>query len=333
MSEETLTIDGQAERMRAGRLALIAGVFIFGAKLAAYIITGSAAVLADAMESTVNIVSAGMLVMALAIAGRPPDEDHPYGHGKVEFLSAAVEGAAIAFAALIIVAEGIRELIEGPAIQSLDIGLIVLGGSALANAALGSHLVRIGRDTQSAALSADGRHVLADVWTSVGVIIGLFIVYLTGWLWADPLIAIAVGIHVAWEGYKLIKESLRGLMDKADPEIIQLATTRLESARANEWIDLHGLRCWRSGARFHFDLHMTVPRYFDVEQIHEIHDELKAALLDGDFDAGDAVVHFDACDATLCRTCAVLDCPVRSEAVVDRIGFTPERAIRQDETL
>ena len=137
--------DGQVQRMRAGRLALVAGIVIFAAKFAAYLITGSTAVLADAMESTVNVVSAGMLVLALSIAGRPPDEDHPYGHGKVEFLSAAVEGAAIAFAALIIFAEGIRSLLAGSELRSLDLGLAVLGASAVANLLLGRYLTSVGQ--------------------------------------------------------------------------------------------------------------------------------------------------------------------------------------------
>ena len=323
----------QAERMRAGRLSLLIGTLVFAGKFLAYSVTGSTAVFADAMESTINIVSAGMLIFALKVAARPPDESHPYGHGKVEFLSAGIEGAAIAFAALVIFAQGIRELLEGPELHRLDLGLMLLAASAIANAALGRHLVRVGRKTRSDALVADGRHVLADVWTSVGVIGGLFIVYLTGWIWADPLIAIAVALNVAREGYRVLQDSLGGLMDEAEQAQIESTTAVLEEARDASWIDLHGLRSWRSGARRHIDFHLTVPRYFDVEQIHTIHDQIEKELLDGDEHGGDVVVHFDPCDDAECAHCLMSDCPVRGHPFESAEPFTAERAVRLDSEL
>jgi cation diffusion facilitator family transporter len=331
LSDEIQTM--QSDRMRAGRLALFLGILIFAGKFAAYTLTGSTAVFADAMESTINIVSAGMLVLALSIAARPPDTSHPYGHGKVEFVSAGIEGAAIAFAALLILVQGVRDLIAGPELQRLDIGLAVLAVSAVANAGLGLHLTRVGQETNSDALVADGRHVLADVWTSVGVIGGLIVVSLTGWIWADPLIAIAVAINVAWEGYRLLHDSLAGLMDEADESLIESTTALLEGARQAAWIDLHGLRSWRSGARRHVDLHLTVPRYFDVNQVHTIHDEVEAALFDDDRHGGDVVVHFDPCDESECHHCTMRDCAVRSHALVRAEGFTPESAVRPDSAL
>ena len=325
--------DMQTSRMRAGRLALFIGTLIFAVKFAAYTLTGSTAVFADAMESTINIVSAGMLILALAIAARPPDPSHPYGHGKVEFLSAGIEGAAIAFAALVILVQGVRELIAGPELQRLDLGLALLAVSATANAGLGRYLKRVGRETRSDALVADGRHVIADVWTSVGVIGGLIVVSLTGWVWADPLIAIAVAINVAWEGYRLLPDSVAGLMDEADESLIESTTALLEAARQTSWIDLHGLRSWRSGARRHIDLHLTVPRYFDVDQVHGIHDAIEAALFSVDTYGGDVVVHFDPCDENEGVHCTMPDCAIRSRAVVRQEPFTPQRAIRPDAAL
>jgi cation diffusion facilitator family transporter len=323
----------QSDRMRAGRMALVVGILIFAGKFAAYTLTGSTAVFADAMESTINIVSAGMLILALSIAARPPDPSHPYGHGKVEFLSAGIEGAAIAFAALLIFVQSIRELIEGPELHRLDLGLALLAVSAIANAGLGLKLTRVGQKTNSDALVADGRHVLADVWTSVGVIGGLIVVWLTGWIWADPMIAIAVAINVAWEGYRLLHDSMGGLMDEADESLIASTTSLLEAARRAPWIDLHGLRTWRSGARRHIDLHLTVPRYFDVDQVHAIHDEIEAALFDDDRHGGDVVVHFDPCDESECHHCTMADCLIRSHALVRSEAFTPDRAVRPDAAL
>lgn len=327
------TLEMQTDRRRAGWLALVVGIAIFAGKIAAYLYTGSTAVFADAMESTVNIVSAAMLVMALAIASRPPDRSHPYGHGKVEFISASIEGAAIASAALLILAQSIRELFEGPKLQHLEIGLSFLAVSAIANAVLGMYLVRVGKRAGSDALLADGRHVMTDVWTSVGVIGGLIVVAITGWVWADPLIAIAVALNVAWEGYRLLHEALGGLMDEADDALIESTTERLERVREASWIDLHGLRSWRSGARRHIDLHLTVPRYFDVQQIHAIHDRVEETALDGDDHGGDVVVHFDPCDDHDCPRCEMSDCPVRAEAFTKAHRFTAERAVRTDEIL
>jgi len=319
--------------MSAGRLSLLVGCLIFAAKFLAYSLTGSTAVFADAMESTINIVSAAMLIFALNLASRPPDESHPYGHGKVEFLSAGIEGAAIAFAALVIFAQGIRELFAGPELHRLDLGLALLAAASIANAALGLHLVRVGKRTQSDALMADGRHVMADVWTSVGVIGGLIIVGITGWAWADPLIAIAVAIHIAWEGYRVLHDSLGGLMDEAEQSQLDETTERLEQARTPSWIDLHGLRSWRSGARRHVDLHLTVPRYFDVEEIHAIHDRVEEVLLEGDEHGGDVVVHFDPCDDSECSQCAMVDCSIRRHAFLKSERFTAERAIRLDSEI
>jgi cation diffusion facilitator family transporter len=319
--------------MRAGRLALLVGILVFLGKFVAYTLTGSTAVFADAMESTINIVSAAMLYLALSIAARPPDVSHPYGHGKVEFVSAGIEGAAITFAALLIFVQGIRELIEGPEIHRLDIGLALLAVSAIANASLGLHLTRVGRRTNSDALAADGRHVLADVWTSAAVIGGLIVVSLTGWMWADPLIAIAVAINVAWEGYRLLNGSLSRLMDEADESLIESTTSLLEGSRRPPWIDIHSLRSWRSGARQHIDFHLTVPRYFDVDQVHAIHDEVEAALFEEDQHGGDVVVHFDPCDESECHHCTMADCSIRSQALVQAAAFTPERAVRPDVAL
>ncbi len=323
------TAQANRRRMQAGRLALGLGILVFSAKLGAYFLTGSTAVLADAMESTINIVSAGMLVFALSLAARPPDSSHPYGHGKVEFISAGIEGAAVAFAALVIIAEGIRELFAGAQLHDLDLGLALLAASALVNGGLGMHLSRVGKETDSAALVADGRHVLADVWTSVGVIAGLAVVAATGWTWADPLIAIAVGIHVALEALHLLQDAIGGLMDEADEDLIVQSAIQLQAERADSWIDLHEFRSWRSGAIRHFDLHLMVPRYFDVIQIHTIHDAVEDVLLAGK-EHGDVVVHFDPCDPRVCGRCAMAECPIREAPFVKRPPFSLARATRTD---
>ncbi|MBJ22257.1 MAG: cation transporter [Deltaproteobacteria bacterium] len=318
-------------KKRAGQLALVVGVLLFAGKFSAYALTGSTALFADAMESTVNIIAAGMMVIALALAARPPDEHHPYGHGKVEFFSAGIEGAAIAAAALMILAEGIRDLVQGPALQRLGLGMGILAGCTVANAALGAFLTREGRRTRSMALAADGRHVLTDVWTSAGVIGGLLVVHLTGWVWADPLIAIAVAINVVREGVALLREAYAGLMDHADPETLEFAAEVLRTERRDSWIDVHGLRSWSSGARRHFDLHLTVPRFFDVEHLHRIHDRVETKLFQGDLQGGDVVVHFDPCEVDHCARCSMADCSIREAPFREALPMVREHITRSDE--
>jgi len=327
--------DEQAERQRAGRLSLGVGIAVFGGKLLAYLLTGSNAIFADAMESTVNIVGAGMLVFSLALAAKPPDRDHPYGHGRVEFLSAALEGTAITVAALLILASSVRDLIVGPALQSLDVGMGLTVAFTLMNALLGRHLVAVGERTRSLALVADGRHILTDVWTSAGVVAGLLIVRFTGWLWADPLIAIVLALNVVREGLLLLRAAVGGLMDQVDEASVDEIANQLESIRANPTpgdalIDAHSLRSWRSGARRHVDLHVTVPRYFDVTRLHAIHDAIDQALFGRDPEQGDVVVHFDPCEAGHCKGCRMAGCPVRAAEFVGREGFTRERLMRED---
>jgi cation diffusion facilitator family transporter len=320
------------DRVRAGWVSLGVGIAVFGGKVGATFLTGSAAVFSDATESTVNIVAAGLLVFALSLAARPPDPDHPYGHGKVEFFSAGIEGAFILVAALLIVVQAVRDLIVGPELHQIEAGMAILLACSLVNTALGIYLVRAGRRFDSLALEADGRHVLTDVWTTGGVILGLWLAGATGWVLLDPLVAIAVALNVFREGFALMRRAVRGLMDEADPGQLASAAQRLEELRHDSWIDVHSLRAWRSGARHHLDLHMTVPRYYDVEQLHAIHDRIETSLLSGDRE-GDVVVHFDPCTVEHCRSCAIASCPMRSHAFERRPAIDLPRATRSDDAV
>jgi cation diffusion facilitator family transporter len=320
-------------RVHAGRISLVAGTLICAGKFAVAGLTGSTALLSDAMESVVNIVAAALLLYTLVVAARPADRDHPYGHGKIEFFSAGVEGALIAVAALAIVYQAGVDLIRGPHLRRLDFGIAASAVLALANAALGSYLVRAGRSHGSEALVADGRHVLTDVITTVGVIVGLGAVALTGLPQLDPLVAIAVALSILHTGWRLLRSAVGGLMDEADPSLLAPICQALERSREDAWIDVHSLRSFRSGAVQHSDLHLAVPRYFDADQLHEISDRVREAVLAGTRLPGDVIVHFDPCRPRQCPICPVDPCPVREAAFVRRIPLTLERALRADEQL
>jgi cation diffusion facilitator family transporter len=320
-------------RLRAGRLALGLGLLVFLGKLGVYAATGSTAVLSDALESVVNVVAAGLLLYSLIVAARPADRDHPYGHGKVEFFSSGVEGALIAVAAILILVEAVRALWVGAEVRHLDAGLIGLAALTLVNAGLGLSLIRTGRRARSVALVADGQHILTDVWTSVGVMVGLVAVRVTGWVALDPLVAIAVAMNILRMGWKLVRQAVGGLMDEADEGLLQQVAAALEAQRRPWWIDVHGLRTFGSGALRHTDFHLAVPRFFDAERLHEVHDELRKVTIEATGMLGDVIVHFDPCRPRQCSSCALPDCPVRSSPCQATPPITAEGAARGDERL
>jgi cation diffusion facilitator family transporter len=320
-------------RLRAGWLALVTGIVVFAVKLGAWWLTGSAAVLSDALESVVNVVAGALLLYSLHVSIRPADRDHPYGHGKVEFFSAGVEGTLIGVAALLIAAEAVRQLVVGPHLRQIDLGLALVTAATAANALVGWHLIRVGRRAHSLALVADGKHLLTDVVTSAGVIVGLAAVRVTGWQVLDPVVALAVALHILRTGWELVRQAVGGLMDEADPGTLERMVDALERAREPWWIDAHSLRAWRSGHTEHVDLHVVVPRYFDVDRLHGVGEQIEDVLLGASGLPGEAIVHFDPCRPRHCAGCAVAPCPVRSAPFATRPMLTLERATRDDEML
>ena len=319
-----------AARRRAAWISLVVGSAIFLGKIATWQLTGSVAVLSDALESTVNIAAAALLVFSMHLAAQPADRDHPYGHGKVEFLSAGIEGALIVVAAVLIAVEAIGGLLHPVPLGRLEFGLVALAALSAGNAGLGFYLVRTGRSAQSLALVADGKHVLADVTTSAGVLVGLALVKLTGIAWLDPAVALLVAANIVREGLRLARSAVKGLMDEADPQLLEALSATLSRERPPEWIDVHGLRAWRSGALVHTDLHLVVPRYFDAERLHEISERVEARLLGGLTEPGEAVVHFDPCGPVHCVSCEMPACQVRGAAFKERTLLSVARATRTD---
>ena len=319
-----------AARRRAAWISLVVGSAIFLGKIATWQLTGSVAVLSDALESTVNIAAAALLVFSMHLAAQPADRDHPYGHGKVEFLSAGIEGALIVVAAVLIAVEAIGGLLHPVPLGRLEFGLVALAALSAGNAGLGFYLVRTGRSAQSLALVADGKHVLADVTTSAGVLVGLALVKLTGIAWLDPAVALLVAANIVREGLRLARSAVKGLMDEADPQLLEALSATLSRERPPEWIDVHGLRAWRSGALVHTDLHLVVPRYFDAERLHEISETVEARLLGGLTEPGEAVVHFDPCGPVHCVSCEMPACQVRGAAFKERTLLSVARATRTD---
>ena len=313
--------------VRAGAVSLVAGLAIFAAKLVAYLYTGSMALLADAAESTVNVVAAAVLTYSVAVARRPPDKDHPYGHGKAEPLSAMAEGAMISGAALFIGVEAVRRLLVNAPLEHTLSGMFIAGGAGVANLLLGLYLLRVGYRERSEALRADGVHVLTDTITTAASIAALIAVRISGVSAIDPLVALVLGANLLWAGWVIVRRALVGLLDEADFTLLERLAQRLDAARRPEWCDIHQLRSRVAGDRQHLDLHLVVPRYFSMEEAHRVGDALELEVAKACAGEADFVVHLDPCRPLHCPGCSMSDCPVRRTPYEKPAEFTVARLI------
>jgi cation diffusion facilitator family transporter len=317
-------------RILGGLVSLVLGASIMGVKFWGFAMTGSAAVLSDAMESIVNVVAAGFALWVLTFSARPADRNHPYGHGKMEFVSAVFEGGLITFAAALIIYEAARSLVRGPDLHQLDLGLLVVGGAGLVNAALGFFLIRLGRRTHSITLVADGQHVLSDFWTSAGVVVGLALVRWTGVVWLDPVVAILVALNLAWTGIRLVRRAGGGLVDEEDPALIRQLLEAFERTAHPGIIRLHHLRAIRAGSSAHVDAHLVVPEFWTVDRADHLVEEFQEKMARGLPADSEVIFHTDPCHRLYCPVCDVEACPVRRAPFTGRDPLTAEEAVRPD---
>lgn len=301
------------ERVRAGLVSLVVGILLLCLKFWAYHLTGSSAVLSDALESIVNVVAAVFALGAILFAAQPADANHPYGHGKMEFFTAVFEGGLVAFAAVMILYQGITTLIEGAKLKDLDVGLALVSAAGVGNLLLGFFLLRAGKRTNSPALMADGHHVLSDFWTTAGVLLGLFLVWILGpaFSWIDPVMAILVGLLLCRVGVKLVRQAAGGLLDEEDPELLEELASVVARLPVEGAIEIHETRAIRSGAYAHVDAHVVVPEYWTVEQAHDAGEEMERWVLANWHREGEIFFHVDPCRRAYCARCPLKECAVR----------------------
>ncbi|WP_243027337.1 cation diffusion facilitator family transporter [Thermus albus] len=264
---------------RAARLSFLAALLVLGLKGVAYLLTGSVALLSDALESTVNVAAALLALFAIRFAQRPPDETHPFGHTKAEYFSAVLEGALVVLAALLITKESIPRLLEPKPLEGLGPGLLVSLVASLLNGLLAWHLIRQGKLLRSPALTADGYHVLSDVLTSVGVLAGVGLAWATG-LWVlDPLLALLVAGNILLMGFRLVRQSVGGLMDEGlPPEEVGRIRETIGKALRERALEVHDLKTRKAGNRAFLEFHLVVPGSMTVEEAHRLCDELERVL-------------------------------------------------------
>ena len=292
--------------------SLFVGVILMAVKFYAYQITGSSAILSDALESIINVVAGAFAMFSVVVAAKPPDESHPYGHGKIEYFSAGFEGALIILAAIGIFKTGISHILNPHPLEYLQQGIFLLVGASAANLLLALLLLRVGKQNQSLILTADGKHILTDVYTSLGVLAGLFLVDYTGWFWLDGVIAIIVGINILITGAKLVRQSYAGLMNKAEPDLLQEIAELLISSRKDIYIDVHQLRAWRSGNFVYIDFHLILPRDFALECAHRENKALEKTIQEYFGGQASVMIHLDPCLDRECPLCGQSLCTLRN---------------------
>ena len=312
MTDDNREISSQAIRFRAMILAISVGSLLMTVKFVAYFLTDSTAILSDALESIINVVASGFALYSIYVSNRPPDTSHPYGHGKIEYFSVGFEGALIILAAVAILYKAIPAFIIERPLAQLNLGIILLLSTSVVNLVLGLFLIRTGRKTRSAPLEADGKHLLTDVYTSVGVIGGLLLVRLTGWHWWDPLAACAVAINIIFTGWHLVKEAFGRLMDEADPDLLGRIVEILNENRRPDWIDVHQLRTRHYGDKVHLDFHLVVPRSFGLLEAHLEAEKIERMILTTLQEVADVIVHVDPCEDPQCERCRKDQCQDRS---------------------
>ncbi len=268
------------------------GLLVLGLKTAAYLVTGSVALLSDALESIINVAASAAALVALNISARPADDNHPYGHHKAEYLSAVIEGVLVVLAALTIFREAYFGLLDPHLPHQPLKGMLLNGAATVVNAVWCYVLLRVGKAQRSPALIADGKHILTDVITSAGVLVGFILVPLTGWPQLDPLLAALVAVNVLWTGWTLMRDSVGGLMDAAPPPDVVARIRELVSTHAQGAIEAHDLRTRHAGRMTFVEFHLVVPGAMSVAAAHEICDRIERAL-EADMEDTEITIHVE----------------------------------------
>ena len=308
--------------VRIQRYILLLSVVLFIGKIWAWYITHSVTVLTDALESTVNVIAGAIGLYSIILANKPRDIDHPYGHGKAEFVSSAVEGALIFIAGLIIIYQSVLQLLTPKELHKIDVGIYITAATGLINYLFGTYAVRQGRKQRSLIVESAGKHLRTDAYSTLAIVVGLILLLFTGWLWLDSVVAMVFALFIIYTGYNVVRRSLSGIMDEADMQQLQDVIALLQQNRKYDWVDLHNLRVVEFGERMHVDAHLTLPWYYDVrkadEEIHTLEDMIRNYF----DDRVEVFIHVDACQPYSCKLCAKLDCSVRQQPFIAQVEWT-----------
>lgn len=314
-----------------GRGALRWAIFAVGTsvtlvliKVTAFWMTGSSAIMSDALESLINIVTSGFALYAVWLSGQPRDLEHPYGHGKIEYLSAAVEGFLVLLAGITILMVSGYRLMHPPQLESLELGSAMTLASVVVSLVGGMALIRAGKRHESPSLEADGVHLRSDAVTSVGALVGVGLVMLTGEIWLDSAIAMVLSVWLMVDGGLVVRRAVGGILDEANPELLDEIAGILEAERQPGWTSPHHTKVHRLGSTIHIDLHMVFPRFWSLEATHDATVDLERAVRGRFGKRTELMVHMEACRPDACAVCDLPECPVRGVEFVARPRWTAE---------
>ena len=318
---EIATINKNKQKFTFQRNVAIVGVILFIGKLIAWHLTNSDAVFSDAMESIVNIISAFMGLYSLYLAAQPKDENHPYGHGKVEFVTSGVEGSLIIFAGIMIIVEAADSLLHGNTLKKLDYGILIVLATAIINYLMGYFSIKKGERENSVVLISSGKHLQSDTWTTLGVVISLVLVYFTKIYWIDAAVALVFGSYIIIVGYKIVRKSLSGIMDEADPDLLKAVVEVLSINRKKEWIDIHNMKIQQYGSGLHIDAHITLPWYDTLRESHQEMENIIKTLASETERHVEFNFHMDDCKPHSCEICQ-LECSERLHPFKKKVDWT-----------
>lgn len=315
---------------RFQRNVAIIGIVLFVAKLIAWRLTNSDAVFSDAMESIVNIIAAFMGLYSLYVAAKPKDEDHPYGHGKVEFITSGVEGTLIIFAGVVIIVQAVNSLLSNNIPGKLDWGMLIVAITAIINYVMGYISLQKGLKEKSLVLQSSGKHLMSDTITTGGVVLSLIIVYFTKIYWLDAVVALVFGVYIIFIGYKIVRKSLSGIMDEQDIKLVEKVADILEKNREEDWIDVHNMKIQQFGANLHIDAHITLPYYYSLREAHQEMEKVILVLAKNAKRQIEFNFHMDDCKPKSCEVCQLKNCPVREKEFLKRITWTAQNITQPD---
>lgn len=316
------------ENLKLQRRLAALTVLIFCIKIAAWVLTRSIAILTDALEYTINVVAGFISLYSLSVAARPRDENHPYGHGKVEFVSAAIEGLLMVVSSFLIVYQAIASLRHPRVIERLDYGMYLVALTAGINFLAGWYAVKKGTKSNSLALIATGRHMQTDTYATIGIVVGLVLIFFTGYGWIDSIVSLLFALIILFTGYRILRGSIAGIMDEADQALLEKVVRYLNEHRRENWMDMHNLRIIKYGAVLHLDCHLTVPYYFTISEGHAEVEALESMVQESFGESIELFVHVDGCLYSQCPLCFKHDCPVRQHPFSYREEWTVANVLR-----
>lgn len=313
--------------IRLQTLVLLVGFVLMGIKFLAWRLTHSNTILSDALESIVNVTAGSFALYSLWLAAKPRDREHPYGHGKVEFISAGIEGGLVVLAGALIIWRAVQALLAHHVLHDIDRGILLVGGAGALNLLMGLTLKKRGQMAHSITMEAGGAHLLSDAWSTVAMVVGLILIRITGLMWLDQLFAILFAVYIIYTGLRVFRRSVAGIMDETDMGLAREVIALLEEHRVPAWIDVHNFRMIKYGAVLHIDCHVTLPWYYNLEKAHDEIAAIETLVNERNSREVELFIHMDPCVPASCRICSLPACPERRARQEQRIFWTLDTAL------